>query len=906
MLYEEVTQMLTIAKIRDGGAAARYFEGQSKADRQIDPATGTVAYFADSGEPPGRWWGSEQLGIESGSVAKAGQLQRLLEGRHPLTTDNALLVQSSREHRPGWDLTFSASKSVSATWALADPELRREIEAAHDQAVRAAFAYLDSNAGWTRRGHGGVERERVRLVGITYQHSTSRETDPHLHTHAIVANLARREDGSFGSIDPHPLYEHARAAGSLYQAQLGRELQRLGFSLTRGEGGTIEIAGVPEAITERWSSRHNQMTVHGRSAEAEAAWAKGRPRKEHVHRPSLFQRWEAEAATMGWTRGGIEAIRGLGRAPTQEIDMRSVVRGLTSQDSVFTRADLVRALAVASYGHLDAAQIQAHAEDMLSRAGRSGSPFVRVGYDRDGEGIYSTKHQLRVERRMLHDMARLVSPVRGRAARQRAIDDAMVSARARGAPLSEEQRHALLVAAGGSRMVTIHGVAGAGKTTTMSAVRQTYQQSGYRVIGLTTSNAAARVLQSEAGIQSTSVAMFLAHHDPRATRQYRRKQLARWAGREVATWALDRIGGRRHWWHGPPPARRSPWALDSRTILVLDEASMTDTPAMQRIVAEVRRSGAKLVLVGDGRQLAAVGAGGSYTAAREIARAVGADAELTDIRRQREGWQREATVALSQGRVEEALAAYEARGRVHVGEDRDLVRQMVQQWAADRQEQPDQTQAMVASKNAQAAVLGELAQEHLRQEGVLGERVIARAETARHGRVDLYVGDQIVFRARPQDEAGKRLLPAIINGSTGRVVGLDARGRVLVDLDGPEHQRVTLDTAKYTDWHLAYAGTVHRSQGSTVDRGYYLISGRDGMEAAYVAMSRHREDLSVWVDQSIYDLTQTARTRAKAVKDAADEARDRLLTQVAQRMSRPQTKHLALTHARTHDQARSR
>ena len=898
--------MLTIAKIRDGGAAARYFEGQSRSDRQVDPATGTVAYFAESGEPPGRWFGSEPFGIDSGSIARAGQLQRLLEGRHPLGKDNALLVQSGREHRPGWDLTFSASKSVSATWAIADAELRAQIEQAHDQAVRTALAYLDEHAGWTRRGHGGTERERIHLVGITYQHSTSREDDPHLHSHAIVANTAKREDGSWGSIDSHDLYVHRLATGSLYQAELARGLQRLGFDLERGQGGTVEVRGVPREVLARWSTRHEQMATHGQSREAEAAWAKGRPRKEHVHRPSLFSRWVAEAATMGWTRGGIEALRrGLGRAPDAQIDMKAVVRSLTEKDSVFGRADLVRALAVASYGHAEAAQIKARAEEMLAHAGRSGSPLVRIGYDRDGEGIYSTRQHLKVERRMLHDMSRLASPVRGRAARARAVDDAMFAARARGTALSEEQRTALQVAVGGSRLVTVRGLAGAGKTTTMRAVRDAYEASGYRVIGLTTSNSAARILESEADIHSTSVAMFLTHHDLAKAQAYRRRQLAAWAGREAGRWALDRLLGRRHYWHGPPPARRSPWALDSRTVLVVDEASMVDTAALQKIVAGVRRSGGKLVLVGDDHQLSAVSAGGGFSAAREIARTAGADAELTDIRRQRTAWQREATVALSEGRVDEALKSYEAQGRVHVGEDRDLVRQMVAQWAADRRDHSGETQVMVASTNAQAAIANQLAQAALREEGILGERVIAGAETVKHGRVDLHVGDEIVFRAKPQEPVLKQAMPTVINGSTGRVAGLDSCGRVLVDLDGPEHQRVVLDTARYTSWHLAYASTVHRSQGSTVSRSYYLISSRDGVEAAYVGMSRHREDMHLFIDRLLYDTVQTARSRTKAVTDAAHEARDRLLEQVARRMSRSQTKILAHHHQRTHDQARS-
>lgn len=941
--------MLTVTKIQNASGCVRYFEGQVR---------GAVGYYGkQSGEPAGRWFGaSESLGVLPGSQVKPGELGHLLSGE---SLSGERLTQQTKDHCPGWDLTFSAPKSVSAIWAGADDDLRAQITDAHDAAVSSALAYLSQEAGFTRRGHAGVRAEHVPLVGMKYEHSTSRAEDPHLHTHCIVSNLARREDGSWGALESHPLFITRLAAGSLYQAELAHRLVALGFSLEPGDGGTFNVTGVPSAITHAWSSRHNAMPVHGQGPAAERAWAQDRPAKGTIDRPSLFSRWQLEAATHGFTLDAISAIRshGHGQPANLYCDWQQIIRRLTEADSTFTKADLVQHLAIASYGHLDATQIQARADRLLAAVGRLHSPFVPAGLaDKFGNQTYTTRRHLILERKMVHDLGWLARPrgrhFGGRAASRKAVDAAM-------AGLALEQQIATNGVTGPARLAVITGSAGSGKTATMRAVREAYVRSGYRVIGLAQANAAARELEKGSGIRSTSVAKFLSDHSRRLDlpTQHEREQILTRVARahrtppdwssirptaaalsgltpaEVKAIAIDqmhrsarfdpdqavaakaatlanrtgtppmasrfavlhqRVGRKAaNYLEGKmtgqkvklPPRRQSPWALNKRTVVVLDEAAMVDTNSLAKVAREARRAGAKLVLLGDDAQLQSIGAGGGFVAARELADATGSHARLSENRRQQLGHHQSAAELLRSGRVAEALAIYDREGAVHVAEQKDLTQQLVQQWAADHTAHPQDSQVILAASHIDGAALNELAQAELRRLGLLGERVAVDLETARQGKQSLYVGDRVLFRANDRRTG-------VINGDTGCVRGTDQQGRIRVALAGGGE--VVFDPRIYQDFHLAYASTIHKSQGATTDRAYWLVSPTETRESAYVAASRHRKSLNVYIDTSM-------KQSISAMKETTKTERERVLAGTSRSLSRQRTKRLAIadiSHAR--------
>ncbi len=269
--------MLSVAKLTLGQEA--YYEQQV--------AGGLDDYYAGRGESPGLWAGSGAGGLGLVGVVEDGGLGTLLRGVDPATgtelrapvRERTITVRTldleSGEWREepkrlapvsGYDLVFSCPKSVSLLHALTDDErVRREISEAHDAAWQAALGYLEREACVVRRGHGGVGREHGEgFVAAAFRHRTSRAQDPHLHTHVIVANMARTADGEWRALDGEAILRTYRlAAGYLYEAQLRHELtRRLGLEWTEPVKGMAELAQVPEEAIRAFSTRRQSLVEH--------------------------------------------------------------------------------------------------------------------------------------------------------------------------------------------------------------------------------------------------------------------------------------------------------------------------------------------------------------------------------------------------------------------------------------------------------------------------------------------------------------------------------------------------------------------------------------------------------------------------------------------------------------------
>jgi conjugative relaxase-like TrwC/TraI family protein len=307
--------VLSTAKVRT--SSWRYYANQV--------GHGACEYFLGVGEAPGRWYGRglEGLGLEPRGVVRDWQLEATF-GRalHPVGR-----VQLGRAWRAdgvtGYDLCFSAPKSVSALWALGGPDVGAAIRAAHAAAVRAGLEYLDSHAAFSRVGRNGhTQVDTAGFAAAVFDHRTSRAGDPQLHTHALVLNKLQCPDGEWRTIDGHEIYAHKKSAGVVYQAALRSELtRRLGVGWTEvSKDGQAEIVGVPQTLITRWSTRAEQVAAESapviaayetelgrtltsaeRTAVAKVAVLKTRPGKEQVDIVGLVDRWHAEAAALGWT-----------------------------------------------------------------------------------------------------------------------------------------------------------------------------------------------------------------------------------------------------------------------------------------------------------------------------------------------------------------------------------------------------------------------------------------------------------------------------------------------------------------------------------------------------------------------------------------------------------------------------
>ncbi|HVW31364.1 MAG TPA: MobF family relaxase, partial [Acidimicrobiia bacterium] len=387
--------------------------------RQV--ARGVEDYYMGSGEAPGVWQGDLAGELGLAGVVDADQLRALLLGRDP-TTEAELLGGHRARTVTAFDVTFSAPKSVSLLWAFASPEAAAVASIVHVEAVTVALDFLERRAGATRLQVGG-ERQRIPtgVAAATFVHRTSREGDPQLHSHCVVANLGRRPDGTHAALDATPLYEWGRAAGSVYQEELRRRLtDRLGVEWGPDRHGCREIAGFDPGWLRTFSKRtqaieeylagagpENPDAKHRMWAD-EAASLATRPRKDGSLTPEVLrERWQSEVDGIGLPTGHALDAQVCGRTipefrPRLEWDdlvdaLIEPEAGLCAHRTRFNEAHVVEHIAALGAGRLPVEAIEDLAEAFLD------SEHTVPLADRTGRTSprYSTVDHLLLEERVL-------------------------------------------------------------------------------------------------------------------------------------------------------------------------------------------------------------------------------------------------------------------------------------------------------------------------------------------------------------------------------------------------------------------------------------------------------------------------------------------------------------------------
>ncbi|MFF2324108.1 Ti-type conjugative transfer relaxase TraA [Agrobacterium sp. NPDC058088] len=388
----------------------------------------------------------------------------------------------------------------------------------------------------------------------------------------------------------------------------------------------------------------------------------------------------------------------------------------------------------------------------------------------------------------------------------------MVAASDPSSGLSDEQRQAIAHITGRERIAAVVGFAGAGKSTMLAAARAAWEAEGYQVHGAALSGKAAEGLEESSGIES----------------------------RTLSSWSYS-------WDHGRG-------VIGSSDVFVIDEAGMVGSRQLARFIGEAEERGAKIVLVGDHEQLQAIGAGAPF---RAIAEQIG-HVELSDIRRQRHDWQRQASVAFATHKTAEGLAAYRDHGNIHFAESRDeAMAQIVRDYVAGSSERPDGTRVAMAHRRADVRALNAAIRSELQNRQNLdrshqfgsspelsdgagrgdGEELTFQTS---NGKRAFAPGDRIIFLENNRDLGVK-------NGMLGTVEHVE-KGRIVARLDGRDGDSVSIPTDSYQAIDHGYATTIHKNQGATVDRAFVLASGTMDRHLAYVAMTRHRDSVQLYAD----------------------------------------------------------
>ena len=589
--------------------------------------------------------------------------------------------------------------------------------------------------------------------------------------------------GGNGNIHAHilltirPLTEHGFGAKreALRDPETGEVLRdkrgRILYGFGNPWGGKADLL----ALREQWAdyaNLHLARAGHDARVDHRSHEARSIDVTPTVHKGGGAKGME-ERGTPADRAEAYEEARAQGAREIAERPER-VLELITHRQAVFTRRDIARE--INRYVD-DGAAFQA----ILTRV--MASPELRQLAPEQGKqpARYSTRAMIQAERDMMAEAQRLAR------ARTHGVSPEHIDAALDAFPLlSGEQKAAARHVTGPGRIATVAGAAGAGKSTMLAAAKAVWERQGLRVRGAALAGKAADGLREGSRIESRTIASL------------------EWS------WAQgkDRLG--------------------PRDVLVIDEAGMIGSRQLGRVLAEARKAGAKVVLVGDAQQLQPIEAGAPF---RAIAERTGF-AEIATIRRQREQWAREASMEFAKGRVRRGLATYQERGHVRFEASREAAKAAIaRDWMAGRKD--GEEVIVLAHTRADVRDLNEAIRRARAEAGELGE---AAAFQTGQGKREFAAGDRVVFLKNDRELGVK-------NGTLGRVEEA-AAGRLGVVLDNGE--RRTVEAHAYAAVDHGYAVTIHKAQGATVDRAFVLASGGMDRHLTYVAMTRHREQVTLY------------------------------------------------------------
>lgn len=447
---------------------------------------------------------------------------------------------------------------------------------------------------------------------------------------------------------------------------------------------------------------------------------------------------------------------------------------ITQQQSTFTRRDM------AKFAHRHSDGIDQF--NKVMGAMRGSPDLVELGKDGRGEDRFTTRDMVEAEQR-LHRAAEMMVERERHEVIDAHRDMALARAEQRGLILSGEQADALAHVTDGRDLGIVVGYAGTGKSAMLGVAREAWESAGFEVRGAALSGIAVENLEGGSGISSRTIASM------------------------------------EHGW------KNGRDMLTSRDVLVIDEAGMVGTRQLERVLSHAAEAGAKVVLVGDPQQLQSIEAGAAFRSIHERH----GGAEIGEVRRQREDWQRDATRDLATGKTGNAIHAYDRHGMVHVAETREQARgDLIERWDRERQATPDATRIILTHTNDEVRALNEAAREKMQDAGNLGDEVRVTVE---RGTRNFASGDRVMFLANERGLGVK-------NGTLGTVQEVSAQSMTVRADDG---RSVTFDLKDYNKIDHGYAATIHKAQGMTVDRTYVLATPGMDAHGSYVALSRHRD-----------------------------------------------------------------
>jgi conjugative relaxase-like TrwC/TraI family protein len=845
-----------------GRAAGAYYTEDP--NREARPRSRDNYYTRDDGG--GTWWSTASSVVRNGSSIDKETFRDLCAGIDP-RTGKGMVRGSGERHRAGWDITFSTPKTFGILWAAGTAERRAVLEKIQQEAVDQALKFVvDERLVEVRLGAGGHLREAPSdILFAKFPHFTSREGDPTCHTHCVLLNAARSSGDrkKFLTLEPRQIYAWQVVLGAAFRTAISQRLVDIGFSIRAAGRDQFEIAGIPDAMIERFLKRSQQIKARvGKGASAAqkevAALATRRDKASVPTGDELERRWQQEFAIFDidpWSTA-LEA----GRMPQPErsaaIDCDldpPEVPGDTpvalAASEIFRTESVVKRKALLHRALVEASLQGRGIESVYAGIADHEASGKLVRLDRNEVAQHWTTVAIAAEE------AKLLRLVKERMAGSWFKSVAIEAALKDASNLSEEQRQAIRDATSSEPTSVLEAGAGTGKTTLAKLVVDSARKSGLRIVGLAPSWVASDELARVTGIEAFSIARF-------------RHELT--AGR-----------------------RQAP---DANTLVIVDEAGMVGTRDMAAIFdvctaattsavdgSQIRS--AKILLCGDRRQLESVTGGSSLRAISDL---IERRSTLTGVRRQNIDWQRAASVAMARGDSEAGLRAYAEHDRIEMVAGReDAQAQSMKAWKDLRQTHGDDV-IVVTRRNRDAVSLNLAAREVLREEGLIEGKDVSLTAIDRDGgsaQLPIARGDLIRFGETLHQHG-------IRNGTRGKVVryaqGVDGTVRLAVRLDDG---RVIEDawsgfSQKGRRHHAgipkvvhAIAGSAYSVQGRTALAAVHHIASAADARETYVALTRHRHDVRIVVESERLDAACRARQEDPRMPPTRSALQERLFSE---------------------------
>ena len=810
------------------------------------------------GEPPGVWMGNacRALGVFGAIIGKLAEDAFLLlcEGFHPNKKDengekiplvqNAGRMKGERKRTVGWDLTFSAPKSLSVLYSALPKWLREIIDQIQELAVRWAVEQAEARFAFSRvGGHGRTVK--VDIAAAVFPHHTNRTLESQIHSHAFMINLGVDAKGKTRALASPFLFDNRDFLGSIYRGRLAWLLQSvLGLELER-DGFSFRIKGVLQELCDahstrrkeieelaQWLAKQRGVPVDGKLA-AEAALITRAKKDDSVCLSDLLIQWQKLNEQHGFTAEKALGLLDRYEAKSDRREAKAAVEEaidvlMTEGNHFSGRRFLEEVLnAGAARNVADAVLLE-----IAPRYLKEGNLELLGILPSETTAFYTTKKILKEERRLLD----AVYELRGRRPRRVVNDRIIRKVIAKRKTISQEQEEAvrhLLQTPESLRLGD--GFAGVGKTDfVLAPVAEGLELAGYEVIAATPTAKAARVLAGDTGIDSDTITMRMVDFDVSFGWRDIKHHLRMYA---------KVVKGRRTW----PLKKPKPIKITPRTALIIDEAGMVNTRHMRMIAERVAQGGGILILVGDPSQLPAIEGSSPF---RSLCTRFGS-ATVRDIKRQREEWAREASLLFAVGKCGKALKMYADRGFLRLAETKqEAMKRLLSDWSEIGIRRPEDA-AILVGTNAEAEEANDLAQQARRKAGYLqGRRVFVRDVTDDCTYDSfVHVGDRVVFTRNSKHKY------EVDNGTFGTVQGIKGWHTLVVRVPDPKTNKPVLreiDAKDFPHIRRGYATTTHKFQGDGVENSLCLVSEQmQNQPLTYVQASRAKRRCTFYASEQL-------------------------------------------------------